>query len=582
MTPNFSICLIGRNEAKTLPRLIASLAYFQAQGGEVVLVDTGSTDKTVEVAKLAGFKVSEVGEKFLVDVNQKKARAINKAFVVKGEAEVIQAGDRVFDFASARNYSASLAKNDHISFFDCDEAVTVMDIEKINELIRLGNDQFEYNFVFSHDEKGNAAIQFIQSKMYNRTKFQWVGMIHEVLQPIVGGIINKVKMSETIFLLEHWQNQETSRTGYLKGLALDCFNNPNNDRNSHYFARECLYRGRHKTAIKEFQRHIEMNRWHAERAQSLIFMGDCYGALNNPEKQQESYSKAIFVDSNRREAYVKLARFYLHNKNYRASVAYATASLTIPWDGYYANNRDLYENVPHEILYISYGWLGDIAKAKENIAKALEHRPLNSDYLRDLRYYNQLPKVSIIIPTANTRPDGMEKLIESIYKLNYPKELVEIITEDGEGTVPEKVKQGVEKSTGSYIAYAADDMTFTPDSLILAVWDSITKDKALVAFDSGVRNDQGYINEHFLIRKDFIKEINGEIFTTKVKHVGCDDLLWHQATKLNQSMISKGTIIHNHFSRIGSGVEADETIKKAWANAEADRKIIAEEIKKLQ
>jgi glycosyltransferase involved in cell wall biosynthesis len=580
MTPNFSICLIGRNEEKMLHRLISTLVDFQMLGGEVVLVDTGSIDGTAEMARAAGFKVEEVGSKFLVDIDKEKAGAINAKFMVGGEKNVVESGDKVFDFSSARNYAASLAKNNHVSFADCDEAFTVMDINKINELISSGNDQFEYNFVFSHDDKGNEAIKFVQSKFYNRTKLKWVNMIHEVLAPITNGPIQKAFLPETIFKLEHWQNQETNRTGYLKGLALDCFNNQGNDRNSHYFARECFYHGRYRTAIKEFERHIGMNGWTAERAQSMIFMGDCYGFLNEPELQEELYSKAIFVDSNRREAYVKLAQFYLHNKNYRAAIAYASAALTIPWDGYYANNKELYENIPHEILYVSYGWIGDIKNAKENISKALEYRPLNSVYLRDLRYYFKLPTVSIVIPTINTRPDGMDKLIESIYKLNYPKELVSTIVEEGAGTVPEKTNKGVDKSQADYIVFAADDMEFTPDALILAVWDSIRTGKRLVAFDTGVRNAEGYICEHFLIKKDLIQLLDKkEVFCSEVKHVGCDDFLWKQCEKLGEAMISSGYVLHKHFSRPGG--KMDETNVLGWSNEANDRAIIKRKIEEL-
>jgi glycosyltransferase involved in cell wall biosynthesis len=51
MIPHFSVALIARNEEKTLPRLIESLSEFQRFGGEILLLDTGSTDNTVQVAK---------------------------------------------------------------------------------------------------------------------------------------------------------------------------------------------------------------------------------------------------------------------------------------------------------------------------------------------------------------------------------------------------------------------------------------------------------------------------------------------------------------------------------------------------
>jgi glycosyltransferase involved in cell wall biosynthesis len=120
---------------------------------------------------------------FRITIDQDLADKINNKFVVEGEAPVVNAGDSLFDFASARNYSVSFAENDIISTMDCDEVFTKLDIDKINQFIDDGYEQFEYNFVFNHDPLGNPVIKFRQSKFYNRLKTKWVGVIHEVLTP---------------------------------------------------------------------------------------------------------------------------------------------------------------------------------------------------------------------------------------------------------------------------------------------------------------------------------------------------------------------------------------------------------------
>jgi glycosyltransferase involved in cell wall biosynthesis len=284
--PLFDFCLITRNEEKALPRLLLSLEKFKKNGGFCNILDTGSTDNTVKIAKDWGCNVREVGDKYRHTIDEKLADRINKHFIVDNESPIIKKGDSYFDFASARNESASMGKNEWVSFVDADEEVTVLDIEKINEIIKNPNvANCEYNFIFAHDASGNPAIQFTQSKMFNRKKIKWVGKVHEVISPINGG--GEVRfLSEYIFKLEHWQ-LPGDKHSYLVGLAVDCFENPEKDRNSHYFARECLWTGRPKTAIKEFLRHVEMNRWPAEKAQSMIFIGDAYGMLNQPEEQIE-------------------------------------------------------------------------------------------------------------------------------------------------------------------------------------------------------------------------------------------------------------------------------------------------------
>lgn len=575
---NFSVVLIAKNEEITLPRLLGSLTDFQNKGGKILLLDTGSTDNTVNVAQSYGVEVHEVGDRFLLTINN--ADEINSKFVEKREDTVVENGDRLFDYSSARNYIAELAPTDFIFTPDCDEEFTKFDVDKIEELVASGVEQLEYNFVFSHDEYGNEAIKFMHSKAYDRRKLKWVGVIHEVLQ----GDAKRQFVDEDVIKLEHFQQPDERRTSYLKGLALDCFLNPNNERNSHYLGRELLWTKRPKSAIKELKRCISMHWWAAEKSASATFIGDAYGQLNKPELQAEWYNKAIYYDGSLREPFLRLARFYQHQNNPQLTACYVAAASELPWTPFYANNMAHYSYEPHEIMYWAKGWTGDINRAREELNKALEYKPFESSYLRDYRYYNNLPTVSFVLPhlgNTEARTKGLEKCLESIKALNYPQELIDIQVLDGEGTVPEKVKKMVDSSHGEYICYAANDMVFEPNSLILCILDSINNRKGLVAFESGVRNDEGYINEHFIIRRDLLPKIDGEVFDTEFTHVGVDDLLWKKCEKLGEAMIGRGRIDHHHFSRIGSGVIADEVIQKGYRNTEKDRALLKKKLEIL-
>jgi glycosyltransferase involved in cell wall biosynthesis len=179
--PKFSVALIARNEAETLPRLIGSLKEFQERGGDIWVLDTGSTDNTIEVAKSLGCNVEAVGDKFRIQIDEDLAKKINDKFIVEGEAPVVNAGESLFDFASARNYISTFPDCDVISTPDCDEIFTKFDIDKLDEVIANGAEQLEYEFVFSHDQNGNPVIKFRHCKFYNRTKLKWRGIIHEIL-----------------------------------------------------------------------------------------------------------------------------------------------------------------------------------------------------------------------------------------------------------------------------------------------------------------------------------------------------------------------------------------------------------------
>jgi len=81
-----SVCIIAKNEEKYIAECLQRLSTYD---WEIVVVDTGSTDNTVEIAKSYTPNVYHF--------------------------------DWVNDFSAARNYSISIATNDYILVVDCDE-----------------------------------------------------------------------------------------------------------------------------------------------------------------------------------------------------------------------------------------------------------------------------------------------------------------------------------------------------------------------------------------------------------------------------------------------------------------------------
>ena len=144
---------------------------------------------------------------------------------------------------------------------------------------------------------------------------------------------------------------------------------------------------------------------------------------------------------------------------------------------------------------------------------------------------------------------------------------------DGNTTVPKKVAKGLAQSKGEYVCYAANDTEFTPDSLRNAIETSRKEAFALVAFNTGeVLPDEGNICEHFIIRKDFIEHIDGEIFDTEFHHVGVDNLLWAKCNKMGQAVRDETAVMnHYHFSK---GEKMDDVYEKGWKNVDQDRELL--------
>jgi glycosyltransferase involved in cell wall biosynthesis len=86
--PTLTAILISYNEEMDLPRALASLAGI---ADEMILVDSGSTDRTCEIARAYGARVH--------------ARKLD-------------------NFAEQKNYAASLSSNDWILSIDCDQELS--------------------------------------------------------------------------------------------------------------------------------------------------------------------------------------------------------------------------------------------------------------------------------------------------------------------------------------------------------------------------------------------------------------------------------------------------------------------------
>lgn len=143
---NLSVCAIVKNEEKRIAKFLSSLSAFDC---EILILDTGSSDKTVEIASNYPCRIEHF-------------KWIN-------------------DFSAARNHAASLATNDWILFIDCDEYVWESDL---NSCVSLMNEHpyeiglLERVNLFYPDTLNGSYIDRVP-RLYNRNHFMYQGKIHE-------------------------------------------------------------------------------------------------------------------------------------------------------------------------------------------------------------------------------------------------------------------------------------------------------------------------------------------------------------------------------------------------------------------
>jgi len=142
-----SLCMIVKNEEKFLTRCLKSM---EGIVDEIVIIDTGSTDGTVEVAKSFNAKVD------YFQWNQ--------------------------NFSDARNKSLSLATKDWIIVLDADEYLRLEDRDKLIEAL---ND-FSYDgyiiktLNFNGGDNNTSYITNLNQRIFkNNQNFMYRGAIHE-------------------------------------------------------------------------------------------------------------------------------------------------------------------------------------------------------------------------------------------------------------------------------------------------------------------------------------------------------------------------------------------------------------------
>lgn len=114
-----SQCMIVKNEEKNIER---ALSWGKGIVCEQIVVDTGSTDRTVEIAKEMGAKVFEF--------------------------------TWINDFAAAKNFAISKAMGDWIAFLDADEYFLEKDAKRLPKILEL----LERKSFFKNGKKGKANV----------------------------------------------------------------------------------------------------------------------------------------------------------------------------------------------------------------------------------------------------------------------------------------------------------------------------------------------------------------------------------------------------------------------------------------
>ena len=189
---SLSVCIVAQNEERNLARLLQSL---RSIADEIILVDGGSTDRTVEVAQGFGCKI------------------FHRLFT---------------NHADQKNYASSLASNDWIFLLDADEELSselARSIRKWKE-IDPPFDVYEmarltwYLGAWIHHSRWYPDWQ---RRIYHRHKTQFSGAIHSALRH--DGPIGRLHGDLLHYTIRNFAEHEAKLDRYTTAIAQEMFDN---------------------------------------------------------------------------------------------------------------------------------------------------------------------------------------------------------------------------------------------------------------------------------------------------------------------------------------------------------------------
>lgn len=224
-----SVCIITKNEAEHLDKCLKSLSAYPF---EIIVVDTGSSDNSKEVARKYTDKVFDF--------------------------------EWINDFSAARNFSISRASHNMIFVLDTDELLVEFDLDKIQQLIAEHPKsvglikRLDY---FEIDGEKHCQTTIID-RLFNRKYYHYERPIHEILVPTA----NLSTASYTLpIVADHFGYIGTAEKLYEKSmrdinlLLPEIEKAPNEPYYYFQMAQSYLCMREHEHAFEYFQMALERN-----------------------------------------------------------------------------------------------------------------------------------------------------------------------------------------------------------------------------------------------------------------------------------------------------------------------------------
>lgn len=351
-----SLCMIVKNEEAVLGRVLKQM---QDIADEIIIVDTGSTDRTKEIAS--------------------------------------QFTEQVFDypwhqdFAAARNFASAQATMDYWMWLDADDVIRPDQQEcliNLKNTLDPATDIVMMKYLTGFDQNGKNTFFYYRERLIkNHRHFIWQGKVHEAITPQGHVIYSPIEIEHRkVKSADDSRNLQIYETALAHGEVLE-------PRHQFYYGRELYYHKRYQQAIQVFENFLgEPAGWIENKIDACLQMSYCYSQLGHHQKALLALTASFLYDTPRAEICCELGKLFAETSRLQQAIYwYEQAAEQTPQEesgGFVL--RDCYDYIPYVQLCVCYDQLGNHEKAYtyHTLAKALkpeaEAVKLNQTYFERL------------------------------------------------------------------------------------------------------------------------------------------------------------------------------------------------------
>lgn len=350
-----SLCMIVRDEEETLARCLDTVKDIV---DEIIIVDTGSVDKTKDIAR-----------KYTSNIYDFKW---------------------IDDFSAARNFSFSKATKEYMLWLDADDVLMEEDRNKLKylkERMEPAVDVVMMKYNLGVDNKERPVCTYYRERLLKRDKnYKWNDAVHEYIDPT--GTIITVDISVTHKKLK----QRSSRN---LGIFEKMIQNGKelSHRNCFYYGRELNANGRYDEAMVYFEKFLfQEGGFFSNYMDACIDFSKIYTIKGDRKSAIKTLLRCFEFGIPRAEICCELGRQYEELKEYDRAISwYEIASkLNKPENTLGAVVHDCYNYIPYASISICYFKLGNMEQAVKYNEKAAEFKPDSWVVTNNRKYFETL------------------------------------------------------------------------------------------------------------------------------------------------------------------------------------------------